>query len=286
MYKVGQIGPNSNTLNISVTLLCVTPQAMIENFHETLFPVLQNFLMVIYDIGLEESQRREMEKHCRCKVVTFPFDMVPDHAREILCYAWKPFILAAHLEQAEVLMWADASVRFINPQNIPTIIQRTKERGIQQKTVERSHPLPFYTIPMIFEHFQDSPCAYMSFQMVEANFMLFHREPLIRRAVIQPLLACAGRPDCMCPPEFTGRKFCQFIRQPLDTIGLSNCFDQSALTLILAKLFREKYEHFIVDTSYVQETHRGDRRDYFKELEERAPSGLSEGGNRLETDHK
>ena len=99
--------------------------------------------------------------------------------------------------------------------------------------------------------------------------MLFHREPLIRRAVIQPWLECAGRDDCMCPPGYRGKRFCKIIgKRPLDTIGIRHCFDQSALTLILAKLFKEKFYHFVKDMNYFLMIARGNQHDYFKELEE------------------
>ena len=245
-------------------------QAMLENFHNELFPVLKNFRLIIYDIGLTKDQRKMTQKHCNCTVLSFPFHKFPTHVSTLMCYAWKPLIVAAHYDQAEVIMWADSSVRFRHSAEIPELIRRTKDRGVQQRRCFEFNKLPHFTLPRIFEHFGDSPCAFMSVPMVEGNFALYHREPLVRRAVIEPWLACAATESCICPLQYRSRRHCFKIPMPIpNRIGLRNCYDQSVMSVILAKLFRENYFHFVVDTSRVQLTYRGYKSAYFDVLEKR-----------------
>ena len=92
-----------------------------------------------------------------------------------------------------------------------------------------------------------------------------HREPLVRHAVIEPWLACAANAHCIspvnqikvqkCPPSLKGH------------IGVCMRADQSAISLILAKLFREKFHLAAIATHGFQSVDRNQKIDYFKELE-------------------
>ncbi|RUS84798.1 hypothetical protein EGW08_007413, partial [Elysia chlorotica] len=53
-------------------------QALLQNLHRYVFPALENFALLFYDLGLTARERREMERFCRCTVLTFPFDKLPD----------------------------------------------------------------------------------------------------------------------------------------------------------------------------------------------------------------
>ena len=77
-------------------------QAMIENYHEVIFPAFDKIKMVIYDLGLSASSLIALKKNCRCQVLTFPFKKLPKYFRSKKKYAWKPLIISAHLPNAEV----------------------------------------------------------------------------------------------------------------------------------------------------------------------------------------
>ena len=246
-------------------------QAMLRNFHRVLLPRFSNLTLVVYDIGLSPHEHEELQKHCRCVVKLFPFHRLPDFFSTIKCFAWKVFIIAAHYHQAEVLVWADASVRFTNVTVFLDLVQRTREMGIQQRWLRDMAVIPKHTLPEMFERFGDSPCAYLPFEMVEANFGLYHREPLIERAVIQPWLSCAVRSECICPEKWKSLQICRPVPRKRRVIGVCHRFDQSMLSIIMARLFREKYHHFAVNTQDAQVTLRLDRANYFKSLQEGSP---------------
>ena len=92
-------------------------QAMIQDMHRQLFPLLKNknFIFVVYDLGLSEKERILYEKHCKCQMLTFPFEQLPSYFTTMKCFAWKVFAIAAHYEQADYLMWSDASISLTNP---------------------------------------------------------------------------------------------------------------------------------------------------------------------------
>ena len=239
---------------------------MLKVFHEMVYPLYDNFTLVMFDLGLSPFERQQMEKYCRCQVVSFPFHELPKHVRKLKCYAWKPFIVTAMFEKADVIMWADASVRFNNHNQIRPFIERTKIRGVQVRGDSRRvmARTAFHTMPFMFEAFGDSPCAFMPFRQLEATFFTMHREALIRRAILQPWVACAARSDCICQPNYLATHPCHNdIALQKDHIGYCNRFDQSALSIVMGKLFRDKLYHFTPDVEYFQFVARGDRELYF-----------------------
>ena len=240
-------------------------QYMLKDLHSTAFPVLKNFTLIIYDLGLKESELILLKKHCRCTVVKFPFEKFPTYFRTLKCFAWKIFVIAAHYEQANVTIWIDASISTRNVSGIPLLIDRARSRGIQQRCNRGMTHNPYHTLPQMFEAFGDSPCAHLSFRQCEGGYGVYHNEPLIRHAVIKPWVACASREFCICPVNQGAVQYCYPL--PKRTVGICMRNDQSAISIILASLFREKFDHFVHDTTWLQKTDRGQKNDYFWQLE-------------------
>ncbi|XP_059146342.1 uncharacterized protein LOC131933790 [Physella acuta] len=242
-------------------------QAMLSDLHEFVFPILKDFRLVLFDIGLKVEEREEMEKHCRCTVIIFPFDQFPKHFEEYLkCYSWKPVVVKAVYARANVVVWMDASVRFTIPKALQDIIARVKVQGVLQRRPGFNISNPYFTLPQMFEYFGDSPCAHLPFYQVESGFGVYHREPLIEQALINPWVACALNPECSCPVDPRTVKKCPHGFNPRE---FGHCMrnDQSSLTIILGKLFREKYLYFAVPTDGTVDIERGDRLEYFKILD-------------------
>ena len=241
---------------------------MLENLHKTVFPFLSNFSLIVYDLGLAQNERKQYQKYCKCQLLTFPFEKLPDHFRQLKVFAWKVFIIAAHFEQAEVTMWTDASIVTTNTSALLATIEKTRSSGVQQrcnKKIEHfaAPPNPAFTLPHLFEAFGDSPCAHTAFHQCEGGFGLYHREPLVRHAVIEPWLACAFSTNCIMPAG--GACFPTFSRfsEYSGMIGVCHRNDQSAISLILAKLFREKFHHFAIETDTFQRVDKYQRANYF-----------------------
>ena len=69
--------------------------------------------IVMYDLGLEKAQRKELETFCNVELRTFDFNKYPAYFRTLFKYAWKGFIIKTVAQETEHLFWADASIRFI-----------------------------------------------------------------------------------------------------------------------------------------------------------------------------
>ena len=244
-------------------------QAMLKNFHQVVFPVVKNSSLIVYDLGLTDAEREQYKKHCRCTLLRFPFEKLPDHFANLKSFAWKVFIIAAHFEQAEVTMWTDSSISITNATGLLKAIKATRVRGVQQRC--NNHvPNPLRTLPQMFEAFGDSPCAHLSFQQCEGGYGLYHREPLIRHAVIGAWVTCVSNPFCIMPVNQRPVQACE--KTVPGTIGQCMRTDQSAISLILAKLFREKMDHFAMRTHAWSHVNQTQKLDYFNEIEKKGKS--------------
>ena len=245
-------------------------QAMLKNLHDRLFPVLTNFTMIVYDLGLNPKERQQYQEHCRCQLFTFPFHKLPEHFKTLKTFSWKIFVIAAHFEQAEVTMWTDASITLTNPPKLLNAIEKARTAGVQQRCNSGSHANPVHTLPQMFEAFGDSPCVHMAFRQCETGWALYHREPLVRHAVMEPWLACASHPHCISPVPQAGVQVCAGGRPGHKDLGLCMRSDKSAITLILAKLFREKFNMVAIQTRDFQSVNRSQKVDYFNDLEKKS----------------
>ncbi|RUS81415.1 hypothetical protein EGW08_010799, partial [Elysia chlorotica] len=240
-------------------------QAMFKDLHEKVLPVLTNFTLVVFDLGLNAVEREQVRTYCRCTFLHFPFEKFPEYFRTLKCFAWKVTAIRAMYEKANLVMWTDTSIRYTNPQVLLQFMDRARKRGLQQRLQPFHVPNPYHTLTQMFEHFGDSPCAHMAFHQVETGFGLYHKEPLIQHAVLDPWYACAVRGVCICPVEQKTVQSCPDIRGSTK-IGVCMRNEQSAISLILAKVFREKYRAIVVRVGSFQRAMREHRYPYFKEL--------------------
>jgi len=211
-------------------------------------PSQPNTTIIVYDLGITETERQLLDKYCKCTVLTFPFKEFRNYFSEHkYCKAWKPFIIAAHLSQANVVVWVDDTVRMDNSRAVPAMVDRARQRGVQVRARHDAAMMsnPYHTLPEMFKAFGDSPCAHMGFSQVDTSLAVFHNEPLVSHAVMEPWLACAADRACICPEE--KHIPCPHNGSNHGVIGQCSRHDSSALGIILAQLFREKYNNFVVD---------------------------------------
>ena len=87
---------------------------------------------------------------------------------------------------------------------------------------------------------------------------------MIQQLLIEPVLTCALNANCICPPNQSSLDACRKV--PAKTIGVCNRNDKSSLSLIVSRIFREKYFYAAVDLTWCMETRRGHSPKYFEEL--------------------
>ncbi|KAK3740180.1 hypothetical protein RRG08_054204 [Elysia crispata] len=252
-------------------------QALLQNLHKHVFPVLKNFTLLFYDIGLTPDERSQMEKYCQCQVLSFPFEKHPDYVlTKLRCYAWKPLMIKAHIRQANVVLWLDASIRFNgDPNQLKQLVQRVKDRGVQIGSSARD--TTFRSFRSLYHYFGDEPCMYLGMVQAKANIGGYHNEPLVERVILEPWAACGLHQECMCPDN--GLKAGCFKRKEIienyeksendGPIMYGQChhFDQSTISLILHKLYQGNYPWVMMNVHHYGGIFRFHKANYFKDLD-------------------
>ncbi|XP_071102091.1 uncharacterized protein [Haliotis cracherodii] len=207
-------------------------QAMIETLDKNILPGLKNYLFYYYDMGLHKNQVELLQNFSKAVVRKYPFDRLPGRFSYLRCYTWKPLILQAHFDSAEYVIWMDSSVRFTK-NNKKAMFQKLRMTGVLMSPA--NFPFAQHTSMHLFSYFNSDPCHYSMYQETEANFILLHNQPFVRRLIMDPWVACAVDPNCMCHYGST-----QLFRCPTHTRRYGKChrYDQSTIGLIVLKLFR------------------------------------------------
>ncbi|XP_067667566.1 uncharacterized protein [Haliotis asinina] len=213
-------------------------QNLMRNLHKNVFPFISNYTFVYYDLGLLPWQREKVMKDCRCELRRFPVKLMPTRLQDLQCYAWKPTIIQGNLPKTDILVWVDTSIRFWN-KTIPQLLDDTERRGIVRYAGKLS--VGQHTLNVTMNYMKEDVCSLAHVSEDQSGFLMLHNERWIREAVIKPWVACAMSPECMCP-----RKPGEVIRCNTGIHKYHKChrFDQSAINIILTKLFRDHTSSF------------------------------------------
>ncbi|XP_070209114.1 uncharacterized protein [Littorina saxatilis] len=236
-------------------------QAMVKNVHTHLLPRLTNFTFIIFDLGLTPLQRNLTEKNCGCTVLDYPFDKLPALFSILKCYTWKPMIIRSLIEKTEFLVWMDSSVRWNRTaQSLDSLFQRCRERGLQV-WFGRIGSVAVHTEHDMFRFYGDQPCQYDPYGEMHGSYGVYHNEPFVRYAVLDPWLSCAFTRRCMCLQN--AKHSCARKTLPRRT-GVCHRFDQSSLGIILIKLYGSRIK--LINMNTQMEVHRGDNAKWFGRL--------------------
>ncbi|XP_046360762.2 uncharacterized protein LOC124138249 isoform X2 [Haliotis rufescens] len=236
-------------------------QALIRNLHRNVFPLIDDYTFVFYDLGLMPWQREQMEKYCRCQVRSYPVEFLPSRLQNLKCYTWKAIIIQANLHKADILVWMDASVRFSN-NVINSLLDDVEKRGLAMSSGYNS--VAQHTLQITMNYMKENICTLAPVPELQATFIMFHNEQWIREAVVKPWAVCAMSADCMCPRNPERDIFCNVY---IHKYNKCNRFDQSAMNIILAKLFRDHTSSFVSTYDDYVAIMRDDAAYYFDELE-------------------
>ena len=200
--------------------------------------------IVVYDLGLKENERKELESFCNVEVRNFVFDHYPPHFRNLFKYAWKPTLIRTVAQEAEYICWADASVRFVkNFESALTKLDKFPVKGHKHdfKIVWLTHDISLWYLNMTREKMQDV-------QGVEAGLLLFKTNSLVMNLLDQ-WCECAAHELCIAPPT-TSVHGCNFKKakpQSLEYIGCHR-FDQSVLNIIIVRDYGKEVYRNIFDS--------------------------------------
>ncbi|XP_025112270.1 uncharacterized protein LOC112575004 [Pomacea canaliculata] len=233
-------------------------QGVIRDLHLKVFPWLSSntnysYNFIYYDLGLANNSLALLTKYCRCHVLSFPFQSLPDIFRNLRTYQWKPLLVKAHSPHSKLLMWMDASVRFKSG-DVSLIIQRVMADGFFMK--HGNYMMPRHVMPVMLQYFHTEACLLAPFYETESGFVVVKNEPLMSKVVLDPWVACAFAPRCVYP----GDDWRKFLPCPSNKRGYSVChrFDQAALGVILVTLFDFKSSQLVVpdNSFYIWRDHK------------------------------
>ena len=200
---------------------------------------LPNTKLIVYDLGLNDNQRKTMLTYCNVELRTFHFELYPPHVKELFKYAWKPIMHRDVAEEYEVILYGDASMRLKGnfkdtvlpllqmfpyvPGNVflhCSIISMTHEGMLNYLNVSRQE------------------VADVLIHTIQATLHTVWATQQIKEKLIKYWVDCALHPECIAPPGagIFGCNMSMVKTNPGKYVGCHR-FDQSALNVILYREF-------------------------------------------------
>lgn len=226
-------GSSSNTIELIQSKLLILTACSANHYQSLQYMLYSlreyNAQVILYDLGLLQSQRLELIQWNKLVIHRFPFNQYPTHvdiAVEAGQYAWKPIIIELHMadmlknqhiEQPSSILWIDAGAYFLDINLIQSFIQSAPQGiyiGQSYGTVAQK------TSPLMYEWFNEDFNKYSNLINCEAGMIGFQLQQSIYDNIILPWSNCALDADCIAPPGSSRSNHRQ---------------DQSVLTYLLHK---------------------------------------------------
>ena len=222
-------------------------KALFGSFHEH----MPNTKIIIYDIGLTDSQVSTLQTYCNVEIRKFNFQKYPEYFKKFKNYAWKTVIAKEMSEEFELFFYCDSSVRFKNPIShlLPLLLRFPLVPGsmIPDLIVGRTHDgmLKYLMTRLELARFSQS---------IQSGVYIMWVTPLIKEKFLASWIDCGMHMDCISPEGATADGCHE--RDP--TGGYIGChrYDQSAMNMILIREFgaplfttfdsEKKYTNFVV----------------------------------------
>ena len=210
--------------------------------------------IIVYDIGLTDSQVSTLQTYCNVEIRKFNFQEYPKYFKNLKNYAWKTAVVKEISEEFEIFLFCDASIRFKHHVSylLPLLLKFPFVPGsvIPDLIVGRTHDGMLKYLHM---NMTRSELARIK-PSIESNSYIMWVTPLIKEKYLVPWIDCGMHMDCISPKGATVGG-CHKIDPTGKYIGCHR-YDQSAMNMILlrefgaplfAKFNREKkYSRFVV----------------------------------------
>ncbi|XP_067668508.1 uncharacterized protein [Haliotis asinina] len=236
-------------------------QGLVRSLHQNVFPELHNYTFVYYDLGLNPNQIKQLKKHCQCEVRRYPVEKMPAMHKKLRCYTWKTFIIQANIRFGDILIWADASIRF-SKSSIGPLLKDVNAKGVIMGLDSPVYSVADHVQKTTIDYFGEKTCDFAQVGEMAATFLAFKNERFVREAILNPWIACALDSKCMCPSDPEKLIVCH---TNFRKYNKCHRFDQAALNIILAKLFWGNERSFSPSTKYF-DIKKEDRVNYFDKL--------------------
>ena len=215
---------------------------------------MPNTKIIVYDLGLTDSQVSTLQTYCNVEIRKFNFQKYPEYFKNLLNYAWKTAIAKEMSEEFELFFYCDSSVRLKNSFShlLPLLLRFpfVPCSVISDLIVGRTHDGMLKYLHM---NMTRSELAKVK-PSIQAGVYMMWVTPLIKEKLLVPWIDCGMHKDCISPEGATLRG-CHRRNQNGSYIGCHR-YDQSAMNMILIREFgaplfatfnsEKKYTNFVV----------------------------------------
>lgn len=192
--------------------------------------------LIVYDIGLTKDRVSKVQRMCNCSVRRFPFELYPEHVRNLRGYTWKPIIIQTMLQESDFVMWLDTSIRL---KNMEPYFEKAQRLGFQVLYGDGS--IAMRTQKRLFEHLHEEPCLF-NYEETQTGVVIISRSCITLKYIMRPWVACALEFGCMDFPNSKNYLQCVYKWNP----SVCHRFEQSTLGIITTRLFNNKRHQFIL----------------------------------------
>ncbi|KAK3593260.1 hypothetical protein CHS0354_012351 [Potamilus streckersoni] len=219
-------------------------QGLLKQFNHRLKKLFPDAKMIVYDIGLYQSETELLKKYGFVEVRSFQTSQYPSHVGDISNYAWRPIIIQSILEEFGSVIWISPQSRIAHATDLKQLKYRGDRHFFAWQTKEYIATIA-YTNPKTFTYLNESRCCFLESGLVDMSMLVFYRTNFTWNAIMKPWLKCTLNKDCLIPPKarYSG---CFHMRKP-KTTGCHR-YDQSVLSIILDRvfLFTFKLEKYVI----------------------------------------
>ncbi|XP_060602522.1 uncharacterized protein LOC132755646 isoform X2 [Ruditapes philippinarum] len=218
--------------------------------------------LIIYDLGLYKSQIKEIESVCKCSVKKFPFADLPKHVKELKGYAWKPVAIQLAAKDHPFVIWMDASVRFTTT-DLDAHFERARNLGVM--ATRGYAAIAMRTHPNTFRVFGEEACTFKATNELEATLILVYANKFVSEFFLKPWVSCALTYGCIVP-ESNSIRFIGCDRTDQQIYFDCHRFDQSALSILMYRLYEKDIEHHKMNHSFFRFCKGADEQWYFPQF--------------------
>ncbi|KAK3582665.1 hypothetical protein CHS0354_031077 [Potamilus streckersoni] len=235
-------------------------QAFLYSIKTTLMKNYEVPKLIYYDLGLDISQRKELEEYCDCDIRNFPFHKFPSHVKNLQGYAWKPLIIQTILNEYGYVLWLDTSIRFIKTSLFQDLMRNVDRYGVA--SFDFNYTIGDHIDPESLEFLGEDPCLFANISEPSGGGVIIRRSNFTLEYIMRPWVSCALSFGCMVNDRSGKLGGCP------DKPSLGSChrFDQSVLGIILWRLYGRK--ELVVFPEMLVTARRGHEMNYFHILRE------------------
>ncbi|XP_058814868.1 uncharacterized protein LOC131678646 [Topomyia yanbarensis] len=200
---------------------------------------LPNEQLLIYDLGLSESDLHALQAFCnssRCTVITYDVSSLPSYITDENMHAFRPIIIHDALSRARTILFTENSVRLRGTGKELAELRLKTENGsgvmgwtTQQAVTSRTHP-------KMFDYFDTDADNFLFLPMVSLDFVLFVSKPTVNDQIMLPWVRCMLTPECLHPIGAQSGG-CKYNKKPQYRYSGCHAYDTSAFNIILGLTF-------------------------------------------------